>query len=71
MKNTLNTITDVFNATTEFKNLNNQNDCVMTQNEVAKAMGITRCGVQQIETRALEKLKKELRRRKINILDLL
>jgi DNA-directed RNA polymerase specialized sigma subunit len=37
----------------------------LTQTEVAKIIGITRCGVQQIETRALEKLRKALKRKNI------
>ena len=39
---------------------------------VAKAMGITRCGVQQIETRALDKLRKALKKKNIaNLEDVL
>ena len=68
MKNTSNTITDVSNATTGFKNLNNQKDYEMTQDEVANAIGVSRVAIQQIENRALEKLRKELRRR--NLLNL-
>lgn len=40
-----------------------------TQAEVAKIMGITRCGVQQIEARALEKLRKALKRKNIVTLE--
>lgn len=68
MKNTSNTITDVSNATTGFKNLNSQKDYEMTQDEVANAIGVSRVAIQQIENRALEKLRKELRRR--NLLNL-
>ena len=71
MKNTLNTITDVSSVTTESKSLNNQKDYEMTQDEVAKAIGVTRVAIQQIETRALIKLKKELRRRNLAALELL
>ena len=71
MKNTLNTITDVSSVTTESKSLNNQKDYEMTQDEVAKAIGVTRVAIQQIETRALLKLKKELRRRNLATLELL
>lgn len=68
MKNTSNTITDVSNATTGFKNLNSQKDYEMTQDEVANAIGVSRVAIQQIENRALLKLRKELRRR--NLLNL-
>ena len=68
MKNTSNTITDVSNVTTGFKNLNSQKDYEMTQDEVANAIGVSRVAIQQIENRALEKLRKELRRR--NLLNL-
>lgn len=71
MKNSLNTFIDAFPVTTESNNSRNQNDCVMTQQEVAEAIGISRVAVYQIETRAIEKFKIELRRRKINGLDLL
>ena len=71
MKNTLNTITDVSSVTTESKSLNSQKDYEMTQDEVAKAIGVTRVAIQQIETRALIKLKKELRRRNLAALELL
>ena len=71
MKNTSNTITDVSNVTIESKNLNSQNDCVMTQNEVAIAIGVSRVAVQQIETRAMLKLKRELKRRNLFTLDYL
>ena len=71
MKNTSNTITDVSSVTTESKSLNNQKDYEMTQDEVAKAIGVTRVAIQQIETRALIKLKKELRRRNLAALELL
>ena len=71
MKNTSNTITDVSNVTIESKNLNNQNDCVMTQNEVAIAIGVSRVAVQQIETRAMLKLKRELKRKNLFTLDYL
>ena len=64
MKNTLNNTTDVFSAITASKHSKNLNE-ELTQAEVAKAMGITRCGVQQIETRALEKLRKALKRKNI------
>lgn len=70
MKNTLNTITDVSNATTGFKNLNNQKDYEMTQDEVANAIGVSRVAIQQIENRALLKLRAELRRRNLLKLDL-
>lgn len=43
----------------------------MTQTEVAEAIGISRVAVYQIEARAIEKFKMELRRRNINALDLL
>ena len=68
MKNTSNTITDVSNATTGFKNLNSQKDYEMTQDEVANAIGVSRVAIQQIENRALLKLREELRRR--NLLNL-
>ena len=71
MKNISNTITAVSNATIESSNLNNQNDCVMTQNEVAIAIGVSRVAVQQIETRAMLKLKRELKRRNLFTLDYL
>lgn len=70
MKNTLNTITDVSNATTEFKKLNNQKNYEMTQDEVADAIGVSRIAIQQIENRALLKLRAELRRRNLLKLDL-
>lgn len=69
MKNTLNTTIDVSNVTTESKSLNSQKDYEMTQDEVAKAIGVTRIAIQQIENRALLKLRKELRRRKMLNLD--
>jgi len=71
MKNSLNTFIDVYPVTTEFNNLRNKSDCVMTQAEVAEAIGISRASVQQIENKAIEKFKRELRRRKINALDLI
>lgn len=70
MKNTSNTITDVSNATTGFKNLNIQKDYEMTQDEVANAIGVSRVAIQQIENRALLKLREELRRRNLLKLDL-
>lgn len=69
MKNTLNTITDVSSVITESKNLNSQKDYEMTQDEVAKAIGVTRIAIQQIENRALLKLRKELKRRNLLNLD--
>jgi DNA-directed RNA polymerase specialized sigma subunit len=42
----------------------------MTQREVAEAIGVTRIAIQQIENRAFEKIRKELRRRNISALDL-
>ena len=71
MKNISNIITAVSNATIESSNLNSQNDCVMTQNEVAIAIGVSRVAVQQIETRAMLKLKRELKRRNLFTLDCL
>ena len=71
MKNISNIITDVSNATIESSNLNSPNDCVMTQNEVAIAIGVSRVAVQQIETRAMLKLKRELKRRNLFTLDYL
>ena len=68
MKNTLNNTIDVFHAITASKHSNNLKE-ELTQAEVAKAMGITRCGVQQIENRALEKLRKALKRKKIENLE--
>ena len=71
MKNTLNNTTDVFSAITASKHSKSLNE-ELTQAEVAKAMGITRCGVQQIETRALDKLRKALKKRNIaNLEDVL
>ncbi len=70
MKISSNTFIDVYPVTTESNTLRNQSECVMTQAEVAEAIGISRVAVQQIETRAMEKFKRELRRRKINGLDL-
>ena len=70
MKNTSNIITDVSNATTGFKNLNSQKDYEMTQDEVANAIGVSRVAIQQIENRALLKLRAELRRRNLLKLDL-
>ena len=71
MKNTSNNTTDVFSAITASKHSKNLNE-ELTQAEVAKAMGITRCGVQQIETRALDKLRKALKKRNIaNLEDVL
>lgn len=69
MKNTLNTITDVSSVTTESKSLNSQKDYEMTQDDVAKAIGVSRIAIQQIENRALLKLRKELRRRNLLKLD--
>ena len=44
---------------------------LMTQKEIAEALGICRVAVYQIEVRAFEKIKRALKRRKINIEDLL
>jgi DNA-directed RNA polymerase sigma subunit (sigma70/sigma32) len=41
----------------------------MTQQEVADAMGITRAAVQDIEKRALRKLRNELRKRGLTLND--
>jgi DNA-directed RNA polymerase sigma subunit (sigma70/sigma32) len=41
----------------------------MTQQEVADAMGITRAAVQDIEKRALRKLRVELRKRGLTLED--
>jgi DNA-directed RNA polymerase specialized sigma subunit len=41
----------------------------MTQQEVADAMGITRAAVQDIEKRALRKLRNELRKRGFTLKD--
>jgi DNA-binding XRE family transcriptional regulator len=71
MKISSNTFIDVYPVTTESNTLRNQSDCVMTQAEVAEAIGISRVAVQQIENRAIEKFKRELRRRRINALDLI
>ena len=71
MKNISNITTDAFNAIIEYKNSSNPNDYAMTQAEVAKAIGVSRIAIQQIETRALLKLKKELRRRNLATLELL
>ena len=68
MKNTLNNTIDVFHAITASSHSNHLKE-ELTQAEVAKAMGITRCGVQQIENRALEKLRKALKRKKIENLE--
>jgi len=46
-------------------------DWNMTQEEVAQAFGITRNYVQQIEKRAIEKLRAELKKRGIKKQDLL
>ena len=46
-------------------------DWNMTQEEVAQAFGITRNYVQQIEKRAIEKLRTELKKRGIKKQDLL
>jgi len=46
-------------------------DWNMTQEEVAEAFGITRNYVQQIEKRAIEKLRAELKKRGIKKQDLL
>lgn len=43
----------------------------MTQKEVADIIGVSRVAIQQIETRAIEKFKRELRRRNIKALDLI
>ena len=64
MKNISNNTIDVFHAITASK-LSSPLREELTQTEVAKIMGLTRCGVQQIEARALEKLRKALKRRKI------
>lgn len=71
MKNSSNIFTDVCPVTTVSNTSKNQSDCVMTQTEVAEAIGISRVAVYQIETRAIEKFKRELRRRNINALDLI
>jgi len=67
MSNTSNNITDVFHAITASKPSNQLRE-ELTQAEVAKIMGITRCGVQQIEARALQKLKKVLQKNNIKCL---
>lgn len=46
-------------------------DWNMTQEEVAQAFGVTRNYVQQIEKRAIEKLRAELKKRGIKKQDLL
>ncbi len=43
----------------------------MTQDEVAESFGVSRNYIQQIEKRALEKLRSELKKRGINKQDLL
>jgi len=70
MKNSLNTFIGACHVTTESNTLKNQTECVMTQREVAEAIGVTRIAIQQIENRAFEKIRKELRRRNISALDL-
>lgn len=67
MNNILNNTTDVFHAITASKPLNQLRE-ELTQAEVAKIMGLTRCGVQQIESRALLKLKKVLQKNNIKCL---
>lgn len=64
MSNISNNTTDVFHAIIASK-LSSPLREELTQAEVANAMGLTRCGVQQIEARALEKLKKALKKRNI------
>jgi DNA-directed RNA polymerase specialized sigma subunit len=64
MSNTSNNIIDVFHAITASKHSSNLKE-ELTQAEVASIMGLTRCGVQQIETRALEKLKRVLQKNNI------
>ena len=71
MKNSSSIFTDVCPVTTVSNILKNQNDCVMTQKEVADIIGVSRIAIQQIETRAIKKFKRELRRRNINALDLI
>lgn len=70
MRNSLNTFIGACLVTTESNTLRNQLDCEMTQREVAEAIGVSRVAIQQIETRAIEKIRKELKRRNINALDL-
>lgn len=70
MRNSLNTFIGACLATTESNILRNQTECEMTQREVAEAIGVSRIAIQQIETRAMEKIRKELRRRNISALDL-
>lgn len=67
MKNFSNTTTDVPNATTEFNHLTLST--VMTQREVAEAIGVSRVAIQQIENRAIKKIKRELKKRKLLSLD--
>lgn len=67
MKNFSNTTTDVPNVITEFNPLTLST--VMTQREVAEAIGVSRVAIQQIENRAIEKLKRELKKRKLLSLD--
>jgi len=55
-------ITMIDNIKTEFR---------MTQDEVAELFGVTRNYIQQIEKRALEKLRAELKKRGIKKQDLL
>lgn len=55
-------ITMIDNIKTEFR---------MTQDEVAESFGVTRNYIQQIEKRALEKLRAELKKRGIKKQDLL
>lgn len=43
----------------------------LTQEEVAKALGISRVSVYQIEKRAFQKIRRALLRRRINIKDLI
>jgi DNA-directed RNA polymerase sigma subunit (sigma70/sigma32) len=64
MSNISNNITDVFHAITASKPSSQLRE-ELTQAEVASIMGLTRCGVQQIEARALEKLRKALKKRNI------
>lgn len=67
MSNISNNITDVFHAITASKPSSQLRE-ELTQAEVASIMGLTRCGVQQIEARALQKLKKVLQKNNIKSL---
>lgn len=72
MKNTLKNSSDVCRVITARKHSTKHNDPeILTQEEVAQILGMTRSAVNAAERCAMEKFRKIMRRRNIKISDLI